>query len=518
MAPHIEKDNHESPISTRTSMDDDRISSIHTTSSMSSAEEDKITPIIHCTSRYSTDSPGLDHTPIPTNTFSKIENLKGKPASTFRVAKHITESRDEQTTILRRFDRVNLRNLLVMQDEIAGLEEEIEKLCDEQCDDYWLKEEKVGRGHRIEELDRELREKIRQYYDAILITMNIQSLARPSLRNLYTTRQIMRKYGGGHLAKKEFESDLSALSWKKDDDLLTKLFEGQFASIFQDTSSNYPSPRRIAFAVTFVSTICIAIFLVGAVVGLYFVSSIRKRLGMLGCFTVLFAATIAMLTNARRQDVFVATAAYAAVLVVFVSGNIAADPIPTTCIFQNTNTGAGAAILNTVAPINSLGSLSTANFVATVMATPIATITYTQTVPQSAVTIVSTVISQITATPTIIIKKGELSTFAKTGIGVGASVGALFCLMVIGCGAVPCLWRGWKKGIWRFGSGGRHSIAVSGRPRRFSSWKGRGSKAGNGPSWRVNPRRDNEEVIEKPEKAKDLKWEQDLPNEANGNW
>ena len=36
-------------------------------------------------------------------------------------------------------------------------------------------------------------------------------------------------------------------------------------------------------------------------------------------FTTLFAASVGILTNARRAEVFGATAAYAAVLVVFVS-------------------------------------------------------------------------------------------------------------------------------------------------------------------------------------------------------
>lgn len=40
---------------------------------------------------------------------------------------------------------------------------------------------------------------------------------------------------------------------------------------------------------------------------------------MVALFTFLFAAFVALLTNARRAEVFGATAAYAAVLVVYVS-------------------------------------------------------------------------------------------------------------------------------------------------------------------------------------------------------
>ena len=48
----------------------------------------------------------------------------------------------------------------------------------------------------------------------------------------------------------------------------------------------------------------------------------KSLLGMLSGWTVLFAACVGLLTNARRDQIFAATAAYAAVLVVFVSGNL----------------------------------------------------------------------------------------------------------------------------------------------------------------------------------------------------
>ena len=64
-----------------------------------------------------------------------------------------------------------------------------------------------------------------------------------------------------------------------------------------------------AHVVTFLSAFCAVVFLVGAMVGLYFVSNMRARLGMVGMFTVLFAVTIAGLTSSRRHEVFVATAA-----------------------------------------------------------------------------------------------------------------------------------------------------------------------------------------------------------------
>jgi hypothetical protein len=76
-------------------------------------------------------------------------------------------------------------------------------------------------------------------------------------------------------------------------------------------------------AVSIISGVLATIFLIGAIVGLYWVHNPNAKLGMLSGLTVAFAGSLALFTNARRQDVFAATAAYAAVLVVFVSGNLA---------------------------------------------------------------------------------------------------------------------------------------------------------------------------------------------------
>ena len=48
----------------------------------------------------------------------------------------------------------------------------------------------------------------------------------------------------------------------------------------------------------------------------------EKRLGIIAGYTTMFATCVGLLTNARRSEVFAACAAYAAVLVVFVSGNL----------------------------------------------------------------------------------------------------------------------------------------------------------------------------------------------------
>jgi hypothetical protein len=91
-----------------------------------------------------------------------------------------------------------------------------------------------------------------------------------------------------------------------------------------ESSLAHFSESRIAFAVAALSVLLAAILLVGAIVNLYLVQSNLKRLGLIGVYTGMFAGSVGILTNARRAELFVSTAAYAAVLVVFVSGNLAA--------------------------------------------------------------------------------------------------------------------------------------------------------------------------------------------------
>jgi hypothetical protein len=52
----------------------------------------------------------------------------------------------------------------------------------------------------------------------------------------------------------------------------------------------------------------------------------KIRLGMVALFTAFFAGVVGLLTNARRAETFASSAAYAAVLVVYVSGSLGPPP------------------------------------------------------------------------------------------------------------------------------------------------------------------------------------------------
>jgi hypothetical protein len=57
-------------------------------------------------------------------------------------------------------------------------------------------------------------------------------------------------------------------------------------------------------------------------VNLYLVQDNLKRLGLVGVYTAVFAVSVGILSNTRRAELFASTAA---MLVVFVSGNLTAS-------------------------------------------------------------------------------------------------------------------------------------------------------------------------------------------------
>ncbi len=71
----------------------------------------------------------------------------------------------------------------------------------------------------------------------------------------------------------------------------------------------YYPVERVALILGIISVLCSVALLVGAIMALYFVKPMGIRLGIVGIFTFLFAASIALFTHARRVEVYGMTAA-----------------------------------------------------------------------------------------------------------------------------------------------------------------------------------------------------------------
>ncbi|KAJ9636711.1 hypothetical protein H2199_007705 [Coniosporium tulheliwenetii] len=196
---------------------------------------------------------------------------------------------------------------------------------------------------------------------------DVLALPRPQRRPLKQMRRLFKNLGQTPMIVGYMEdhledgSDLSVLAPPMERDRLTALLEGRFSwvlTLFKSSSDedvDYVSHETVTTIVATFSIIVAALFLIGAILVLYLVTNPGWRLFILCMFTVGFAACLGALTNARRQDIFAAVAAYAAVLVVFVSGDLANE---------NTN---GMAVANGAG--GSTGSITTV-FVQTPSATP----------------------------------------------------------------------------------------------------------------------------------------------------
>ena len=92
--------------------------------------------------------------------------------------------------------------------------------------------------------------------------------------------------------------------------------------IAEEERSQYRYRARGDKSLSLINIVLSAAMLFRAIYDLFYVQDLNKPLGIVAGYTVVVAACIALSSNARRSEIFGACAAYAAVLVVFVSGNL----------------------------------------------------------------------------------------------------------------------------------------------------------------------------------------------------
>jgi hypothetical protein len=165
----------------------------------------------------------------------------------------------------------------------------------------------------------------------LLLQAQVADLKPPSTRVLNTLRDYVegKWFKSGSLQTmpiisgraKEFLSekeDLIALRRTADEDFLSRVLQDHWA--FQKRKTSDPldrttvySNRHVVQTVATISMIIAAILLISAILSLHVVTDSKAKLGLVAMYTLLFALSVATLTNARRAEVFAATAAYAAV-------------------------------------------------------------------------------------------------------------------------------------------------------------------------------------------------------------
>ncbi|TVY16396.1 hypothetical protein LARI1_G007412 [Lachnellula arida] len=274
------------------------------------------------------------------------------------LAAKIAADPDKSTTLYRRFDALSARNLLFYQAELAELEEqqnqydtEDQKARDQlnqesiECQHDWEtftnRAKDAGRERSKMELAMKIRITLEKYHEALAAHQRLLNSSPPSM----TTVKAMQNWFDDPTGEKSPNDcipqlwgasehtytdphDLVALRVPADQDRLSNFVQKNFGVLFKtsDVSGGGAqiliSHATLSMFSTILSLILASILLFGAIISLSIIGSKPVLLGMLCFWTVLFAACVGLLTNAKRDQVFAATAAYAAVLVVFVSGNL----------------------------------------------------------------------------------------------------------------------------------------------------------------------------------------------------
>ncbi|KAF2807039.1 uncharacterized protein BDZ99DRAFT_538101 [Mytilinidion resinicola] len=262
-----------------------------------------------------------------------------------------------ETVILRRFTALNIQNLLYLQAELKHLETELraQEKFDAQTekgkrqmyarDWFWLSMSEEDEDGRQWGIVKRMRGVLKEYNEALLQQQSLAKLQTPSKSALRTVQDWLARPTDGNYSLIGRDCRIWGYRFTTTDqarDLINPLanredrFSAHLLSYLLPTSKTSTASQSLPFLresaleaqlqrcsvicrITAIVTAVIASLLpVVSVVILYSLSSMKARLGVMAGFDTLFAFLLAGCATVRRGEVFAATAAFAAVQVVFI--------------------------------------------------------------------------------------------------------------------------------------------------------------------------------------------------------
>ncbi|KAH7121196.1 hypothetical protein B0J11DRAFT_590106 [Dendryphion nanum] len=267
------------------------------------------------------------------------------------------QSSDHSFSIYRGFNYLHSRVILELQDELRCLEKDLnsmdkmdtkngksERVTARAKDLSWARRE--GKPSKRAELLEKIRSKLVNYDEVLVKARELNTFQRPSKRDYRSIRRwFSMEKPLSYSQEEEFirrKEDLVTLrqgrEWAGFDGLIEELIRKCHCKLTQklfatpelrEKTNNeciyYYSASRIEKLVGLIITLVVFILLVLPVVAMYKLTCIGNRnstfdaVGVLVVFTLLFSAAMSLLTKAKRHELFAASAAYCAVLVVFIS-------------------------------------------------------------------------------------------------------------------------------------------------------------------------------------------------------
>ncbi|KAJ8114951.1 hypothetical protein OPT61_g3286 [Boeremia exigua] len=268
-------------------------------------------------------------------------SLKERPLGYPRCAAF--QSSEACFSIYRSFDYLHSRVILGMQDDLRQLENKLNRLDTNEEEERALKSNREAGTERLGLLA-DIRDKLIKYDEILMKARDMNGFQRPSdrdyasLRNWYHRQNPLLAHDRAFIKLREdlvtlrqgrewagfdgwIESTINKLPPRVKDLFTTK----ELKEKSDDPILTYYSPSRIEKLVGIFITLIIFVLLILPVIAMYKLTSVGNRnstidaVGLLVVFTLLFSAAMSLLTKAKRHELFAASAAYCAVLVVFIS-------------------------------------------------------------------------------------------------------------------------------------------------------------------------------------------------------
>ncbi|KAH8745891.1 hypothetical protein F5883DRAFT_586160 [Diaporthe sp. PMI_573] len=259
----------------------------------------------------------------------------------------------DQLAILRGFKSLSYQNLLYRQAEIIHLKEDLDKLIQRDAvhpdrqmysKDWWRLAHTCDKEEDQEQwkLWQNLSKKLDEYNDRLLKQAKLSKLDPPTQSNLAFLREWLERptmgcfpIRGLDMDAWDVKEDLVALKSPGPRDLTTrwvtntlipfyhrllgeKLKDPECPDLGDGNIYNYKD-TMLASAVDILTTVIASLLPLLSILILFLVHSDAIKLGVIVASSAMFSFALALMTQARRIEVFAATAAYAAVNVVFIT-------------------------------------------------------------------------------------------------------------------------------------------------------------------------------------------------------
>ncbi|KAM7216771.1 hypothetical protein V8F06_007881 [Rhypophila decipiens] len=268
----------------------------------------------------------------------KIESFRrGYP----RLAAFINSDRD--FVMFRSFGALHARILLHKQDELIELESNIEEVDQQENTEYFLATRREDRNERRRLLLLQAEQRLYEYILDKLLESYYKNIDRPRPSDNRVKNVDNWMDGTKPLVQAEstFLDDWDDLRAPNSHDdhggldifletwayMLTKRGGKKLFSHPSDRSKSDDDnvilfdPSRVIAASRFITTAFAIVSLTIPIVVLYNIAAITTRLWTIAVFTAIFSSTLCWLMQSRKYEIMTATAAYCAVMVVFV-GNL----------------------------------------------------------------------------------------------------------------------------------------------------------------------------------------------------